>query len=117
MLAIDDQLTCKGGLLGNTCNFLGKLGNFFLQGLAVGCRVGAVGGLNSQHTDALEHVGGFIQGTFNSLGKGNAVVGVAVALVQAINLGGQSVADLKTCCVVLGGVDTKAGRKPLIACI
>ena len=41
--------------------------------------------------------------------------GVAVALIEAIDLGGQAVGDLETGCVVLGRIDSQAGRKALIA--
>ena len=78
------------------------------RALRSACRVGAVGGLNSQHADALEHVGGFVQGAFNGLGKGDTVVGVTVALVEAVDLGGQTVGNLQTGSVVLGGVDSQA---------
>ncbi|MNN27559.1 hypothetical protein D3C81_1410980 [compost metagenome] len=57
----------------------------------------------------MQHGGNFIHGPFGSLGDGDPVVGVAVALIQTIDLGGQAVGDLQTRRIVLGAVDTQAG--------
>ncbi|MNR13809.1 hypothetical protein D3C85_1302380 [compost metagenome] len=62
-----------------------------------------------QSTHPLQHGGHFIHGAFRSLGNGDAVVGVAVALIQAVDLGGQTVGDLQTRRIVLGAVDAQAG--------
>ncbi|MNZ63663.1 hypothetical protein D3C78_818160 [compost metagenome] len=80
-----------------------------MQGLAILGGVGTVGRLLGQGAHTLQHAGHFIHGPFCGLRQGDAVVGVAVALIQAVDLGGQTVGDLQTGRIVLGAVDTQTG--------
>ncbi|MNT61489.1 hypothetical protein D3C72_1991380 [compost metagenome] len=63
----------------------------------------------SQGTHPLQHGGHFVHGSFGGLGDRDTVVGVAVALVQTVDLGGQTVGDLQARRIVLGAVDTQTG--------
>ena len=46
-------------------------------------------------------------GAFSRLSKGDTVIGIAVALGQAVDLGGHAADDLETGSIVLGGVDAQ----------
>ena len=88
---IENMGAAIGGILADSGNFSTELGYLLLNSIPVGGGITAVGGLESEGSDTLVHGGHFVHGTFRSLGIGNAVLGVAVSLIKAVDLGGQTV--------------------------
>lgn len=93
--------SAEGGLLADSLDLQGKLVRLLLDSLPLRLRVGAVGALESERSDALEHVGDFLSGALRGLAHGNAVIRVAVALGEAVDLRGHAGGDLKTGRVIL----------------
>ena len=82
-----------------------------LQVGEVGCRIGVVRCLDDQFALALQQVGNFVERAFSGLRHRDAVVGIANALVHAAHLRGHAGGDGEAGSVVLGRVDTLAGRQ------
>ena len=102
------ERAAEGGLLADTLDLEGELVGLLLDCGALGVCVGAVGALEGEGSHALEHVGDFLGGALSGLAHGDAVVRVAVALGQAIDLGGHTGRDLKAGGIILGRVDSLA---------
>src|SRR5690606_28333234 len=68
-------------------NLTQTLGDFCLDGLQIGFRVGTVGGLNRQFPDALKVVVDFVQRTFGRLSDGDTIVSVTGSLGQTLDVG------------------------------
>src|SRR5690606_4404315 len=100
------------GLLGDSVDFSDTLLNFGIQGSPVGLRVGSVGGLDGQLANALQVVGQLCECAFSGLGQRYAVARVPHSLVQAADLGGETLGNRETCRVVLRAVDSQARRQP-----
>jgi len=115
--AVEEILAVELGGLGKTIQFRNELGDFAVQGLAVGGAVGGVGGLDGELADALHDAAHLVQGAFAGLGEGDAVVGVAAGLIHAANLAGHPVGNCETGGVILGGIDTQAGGQALQGCL
>jgi hypothetical protein len=82
--------------------------HFLIECGAIGARIGRVGRLHRQLTDALQVVGHFLQSAFRGLRQRHAVVGIAGGLVEAVDLGGHARGDGQAGRVVLGAVDAQA---------
>ena len=111
------ERAAEGGLLADTLDLEGELVHLLLYGVALGVGVGAVRALERKGSHALEHVGDLLGGSLGDLAHRDSVVRVAVALGQAVDLGGHARCDLKSCGVILRRVDSLSGGKLLIAAL
>src|SRR6185503_2411013 len=89
--AVQYVLAVELGGVGHAVQFLGQRGNLTLDRCAVGGRVGAVGGLNSQFADTLQQVASSAQATFGRLRHRDAVVGVTCSRGIAVDLRGKAI--------------------------
>ena len=95
------QSAAEGGLLADALDLEGKLVSLLLDCLSLRLGIGAVRALERERSDALEHIGDFLGGALGGLAHGNAVVRVAVALGESVDLRGHAGCDLKTGRVIL----------------
>ncbi|MNF88064.1 hypothetical protein D3C77_597670 [compost metagenome] len=109
IVTIQQLLAAKSGIACDPIDFCSQLLVLGLQRIPVIFVIGTISRLLSQGTHPLQHGCHFIHGPFGGLSDGDTVVGVAVALIQAIDLGSQAVGDLQACRIVLGAVDTQTG--------
>ena len=103
----------ESGVLADSGDFLTELAYLFLNGLTILSGIGTVGRLKRQSPDALVHVRHFVQRPFGGLTEGNPVLGIAVSLIQTVDLRGRPIRNLKTGCVILCSVDPETGCQTL----
>ncbi|MOA02734.1 hypothetical protein D3C78_1222010 [compost metagenome] len=100
-------------LFRDTVDLSQTFADFVLDGLQVAGRVRTVLRLYGQTTDVLQVVVNFVQCAFSGLRQRDTVVGVTGSLSQAFDVSGETVRDRLTRGIVLGAVDTQAGRQTL----
>ncbi|MNV25239.1 hypothetical protein D3C71_1163310 [compost metagenome] len=105
--AVQQFRAVEVGLLGDTIDFTDQLIHFGLQCLAIALRVGCVGSLHRQFTDALQVVADFGQGAFCNLRQRDAVIGVADGDISAADLRAEALGDRQASCVVFCAVDAR----------
>jgi hypothetical protein len=86
-----------------------EAGELLLQGVAVLAGDGAVGSLDRQFPQPDQDVVDLFQGTLARLGQGDAIVGVALGLVEGADLCAETLGNRKPGSVIGGGGDPQAG--------
>ncbi|BBG30333.1 phospholipid-binding protein [Zymobacter palmae] len=109
--ATQQLLLVERGVFTNAIHFLKTSINFVVDALTVFISVRAVSGLHDQLTYTLKVIRYCPQSAFSGLRHGHTVVGVAVGLLQTVDLRRHAVGNGQTRCVIFGAVDTLTRRQ------